>query len=185
MAIDQDLVLDNNPGRDVPAQPQNQRLQQESRYRTILENMQDAYYEVDLAGNHLFFNDALCTMLRFSRDALQGMNYRQYIEPDTAAVVYDVFNQVFRTGKPRPSFAFEITRGDGSPASIELSIALMYDEDGEPSGFQGIIRDNTERKEAEKELKRAYGELEQRVAERTAELEAVNVSSPRANRRTK
>ncbi len=176
MAIEQDLVIDEKPGPDMPMQSQNRNLKHESRYRTILDNMQDAYYEVDLAGNHLFFNDALCTMLYFSRDELQGMNYREYTKPETAAVVYDVFNQVFRTGKPRPSFAFEITRGDGSLASIELSIALMYDEDGEPSGFQGIIRDNTERKQAEKDLKRAYEELEHRVAKRTAELEIVNAA---------
>jgi PAS domain-containing protein len=32
----------------------------EERYRTILENIQEGYFEVDLAGNLTFFNDTLC-----------------------------------------------------------------------------------------------------------------------------
>jgi PAS domain S-box-containing protein len=174
MAIDQDLALDTvKPGSDMSAplqneDLQNEGLQHEGRYQNILENMQDAYYEVDLAGNHTFFNDALCDILRFSRDELQGMNYRDYMEPEMAAGVYKAFNKVFRTGKPLANFAYEITRGDGQPASVELSVALMYDEGGEPSGFRGIIRDNTERLLSEQQLKQTYDELEQRVAERTA-----------------
>ena len=34
----------------------------EERYRTILENIEDGYYEVDLPGNFTFFNDSLCRM---------------------------------------------------------------------------------------------------------------------------
>ena len=34
--------------------------QSEEKYRNILENMQEAYYELDLAGNFTFFNDAVC-----------------------------------------------------------------------------------------------------------------------------
>lgn len=171
MAIDQDITPDTTvtAGNGIAAQHRN-----EGRYRTILENMQDAYYEVDLAGNHIFFNDALCDILRFSRDELRGMNYQDYMKPEIAAGVYKVFNQVFRTGKPRPAFAYEITRGDGESAFVELSVALMTNEAGEPIGFQGILRDNTERYSAEEQLKLGYDQLEERVAKRTAELAAAN-----------
>jgi len=32
----------------------------EEKYRTILEKIEDGYYEVDLAGNFTFFNDSMC-----------------------------------------------------------------------------------------------------------------------------
>ena len=35
--------------------------QSEEKYRTILENIQEGYFEVDLAGNFTFFNDSLCS----------------------------------------------------------------------------------------------------------------------------
>lgn len=172
MAIDQDLAPDTTAfGNDKPT------LQQkEGRYQTILENMGEGYYEVDLAGNHVFFTDALCEILRYSREELQGMNYRNYMKDEISHGVYKVFNEVFRTGKPRKNFAYEITRGDGEIAYVHLSVDLFHDENGETAGFKGIIRDYTEQHLAEQQLKQAYDELEQRVAERTAELAAANDS---------
>jgi PAS domain S-box-containing protein len=172
MAINEDMMLKAGQSSGDKSAG----LQHVERYRTILENIQDGYYEVDLAGNHTFFNDALCHILRFSRKELQGKNYRSYMDDETSLGVYNAFNKVYRTGKPLSSFEYNIIRGDGEPASVELSVALMYNDQGEPCGFQGIIRDNTERKLAEEQLKQVHNELEQRVAERTAELAATNDS---------
>ncbi|MEW6759122.1 MAG: PAS domain S-box protein, partial [Acidobacteriota bacterium] len=50
----------------------------EEKYRSILETMQESYYEVDLAGNLTFFNDSLCALFGYAREELLGMNNRQY-----------------------------------------------------------------------------------------------------------
>lgn len=151
-------------------------LQTEGRVRTILDNMQEGYYEIDLAGNYTFFNDALCRILGFTREELQGMNYKRYVDPQLAEGIFEVFNQLYLTGEPLASFEHELIRGDGERAFIELSANLMYDEVGEPVGFRGIIRDYTERKRAEQQLKQSNEILEQRVEARTAELAAANAS---------
>ena len=52
----------------------------EERYRTILEDIEDGYYEVDLPGNFTFFNDSLCRMLGYSRDDMVGMGNQQYTD---------------------------------------------------------------------------------------------------------
>jgi len=39
----------------------------EEKYRRILENIEEGYYEVDIAGNFTFFNDSLCRLLRYSK----------------------------------------------------------------------------------------------------------------------
>ncbi|MGB7574159.1 MAG: PAS domain S-box protein, partial [Thermodesulfobacteriota bacterium] len=52
--------------------------QSEERYRSIIDNIQEAYYEMDLAGNFTFVNDTICRHLGYSREELIGMNYRQY-----------------------------------------------------------------------------------------------------------
>jgi PAS domain S-box-containing protein len=67
----------------------------EERYRTILEDIEDGYFEVDIAGNFTFFNDSLCRMLGYTKDELMGMNNKQYMDKETAKKVYQVFNQVY------------------------------------------------------------------------------------------
>jgi PAS domain S-box-containing protein len=72
----------------------------EEKYRTILESMEEGYYEGDLAGNFTFFNDSMCRLLGYSRDELVGMNNRQFMDQENAIKVYETFNGVYTTGKP-------------------------------------------------------------------------------------
>ena len=46
----------------------------EGKYRNILESIEEGYYEVGLAGNFTFFNDAMCKIQGHSREELMGMN---------------------------------------------------------------------------------------------------------------
>ncbi len=125
----------------------------ETRYRTILENIEEGYYEVDLAGNLIFFNDAMCRIHGYSKDEMMGMNNREYTDEKTAEMVYENFNKVFQTGEPTRIIAYEIIRKDGSKRVNEASISLITDSDGESTGFRGIVRDTTERQRTEQALR--------------------------------
>ena len=124
----------------------------EEKYRTILENIEDGYFEVDIAGNFTFFNDSLCKILGYSRTELMGMNNREYMSEATAKAVYDTFNTVFKTGNPTRAFDWEVIRKDGSRGFVEASVSLIVDLFRSPTGFRGIVRDITERKEAERKF---------------------------------
>jgi PAS domain S-box-containing protein len=65
-------------------------------------------------------------------------------------------------------------RKDGSRVSILLSVTAIRDDDGEVTGYVGLMYDLTERKRAENEIRRLNAELERRVVERTAQLEIAN-----------
>jgi PAS domain S-box-containing protein len=54
----------------------------EETYRTILEQMYDSYYEVDLAGNFTFVNDSVCRNLGYSSEEIVGQSYRFTTPPD-------------------------------------------------------------------------------------------------------
>jgi len=142
-------------GRDITGRKQAEEALRESeeKYRTILENMQEGYFEVDLAGNFTFFNDALYRILGYPRDELMGRNNREYMDAENAKAVYRLFNEVYRTKRPSPTFNYEVFRKDGTKRSIEVSVSLMTDSTGEPVGFHGIVRDITERKQAEEALR--------------------------------
>ena len=127
----------------------------EEKYRTILESIENGYFEVDIAGNFTFFNDSLCEILGYSKDELMDMNNRQYTDKENAKKLYQAFNKVFTTGKPEKGFDWEIIRKDGKKRSIEVSVSLRGDAEGQPIGFRGIVRDISEKQRLEAEIQHA------------------------------
>lgn len=134
----------------------------EEKYRAILESIEEGYYEVDLRGNITFCNDYLCKILGYSREELLGTNNRRYMNQANAKIVFQTFNRVFVTGVPTKSLAWELLHRDGSTRTVEVSVTLVRDAQGEPVGFRGILRDVTEKKladEALRESEEKYREL--------------------------
>ncbi|HUH65410.1 MAG TPA: PAS domain S-box protein, partial [Syntrophales bacterium] len=70
----------------------------EEKYRSIIENIEDGYHELDFSGNIVFFNDALLKMLGYSRDEFARMSYRDLTNEETARHLSQVCDEVYRTG---------------------------------------------------------------------------------------
>lgn len=126
---------------------------------TTLENIEDGYWEIDLAGNYTFFNNAVCQIHGYSKEELMGMNNRQYTDPATAKKVYKAFNKVYKTGTPLKGLDWQIVRKDGTKRYVEISILLQKDSSGKPIGFRGVVRDITERKNMEAKLQQTLDSL--------------------------
>ncbi|MDD5168896.1 MAG: PAS domain S-box protein [Syntrophales bacterium] len=131
----------------------------EEKYRTIIENMEEGYHEVDLKGNFTLVNDFTCKILGYERDVLLGMNYRLYMDEENSRKVYQIYNQAYRTGLPVKNFEYQIISKNGERRDVDISISLMRDTEGQPNGFRGIVRDTTDLKRAEEERRR----LEERL----------------------
>ncbi|MBN1363655.1 MAG: diguanylate cyclase, partial [Syntrophaceae bacterium] len=127
--------------------------QSEEKYRTIIEKIEDGYFEVDLAGNLTFFNNATCELYGYSKEELMGMNYRRYADKENAKKLFQVFNEVYKTGKGSRLFEYEAIRKDGTKRQVEIFASLMKDSAGNLTGFRGIIRDITERRRAEEQIR--------------------------------
>jgi diguanylate cyclase (GGDEF)-like protein/PAS domain S-box-containing protein len=137
------------------------------KYRTVLEGIEESYYEVDLTGNYTFFNNALCRQLGYSREELMGMNYRVYTPPENVKKVFQAFNQVYRTGEPLKLFNMEQIRKDGTRLVADPSVFPLRNEKGEIIGFRGVSRDVTERIQMEEALRQS----EERYRNILAEIE--------------
>jgi len=124
-------------------------VKSEERFRTIIESMEDGYYEVDFAGRFTFFNEAMRRIADVQADELMGMSDLEYTSPETAKKIYKTFNKVYRTGKPADVEDYEVIRTDGSKRTLEFNVSLIRDDKEEPVGFRGIVRDITERKRLE------------------------------------
>jgi PAS domain S-box-containing protein len=137
--------------------------QSEVKYRNILENIEDGYYEVDLAGNFTFFNDSVCKILGYSREELMGMNNKQYTDKEHSKKLFEAFNRVYKTGESAKEFDWQIIRKDRTDRYIEASVSLLKDSSDKPLGFRGIIRDVTDRKKAEEKLQQTLNSLKRAV----------------------
>lgn len=127
-------------------------IESEEKYRSILESIEDGYFEVDLAGNITFFNDAFCSIFLSSPERLTGLSYKKVMDEENAHNVMEAFNYVYRTRKPIKTFDWQLIRGDKTTCFVEASISPIIAADSNIVGFRGIIRDVSERKEYEKLL---------------------------------
>jgi diguanylate cyclase (GGDEF)-like protein/PAS domain S-box-containing protein len=127
-------------------------IESEIRFRSILDSIEDGYFEVDLGGNLTFFNDIIPNQLGYTYDQCIGLNYKKYVDDANAKRVFETFHNVFLTNTPTKSVDWELFKKDGTKMYVEASVSLQRDRDGNPIGFCGIVRDCSERKRTEQEL---------------------------------
>jgi two-component system sensor histidine kinase/response regulator len=121
------------------------------RFRAILDQIEDGCAVVDLRGNYLYVNDALCRTFGLTKDRMLGANFRTISPAARSEAFYAVYMRVYQTGEPNRGFVYRLDRPDGTPRYFEQSVSLERDAEGRPMGFLGIIRDCTARKLAEVE----------------------------------
>ncbi len=125
----------------------------EEKYRDILESINDAYFEVDLQGNFTFCNKVMPKSMGYSHEELVGKNFRTIMDPENAEIVKRHFNHVYLQNIRGKVISYRVLRKDGTVAHAETSFSLKKDKDGRPTGFRGIARDVTERRQAEEALR--------------------------------
>ena len=131
----------------------------EQKYRTIINNIEEGYYEIDLAGSLTFFNEPLCRIVGRPAQELHGLNYREYTSEENASRLYSIFREIYETGRPARSIDLGFYRPDGERRHVEISAVLIKNRSGERSGFRGLVQDITDRKQAEEEKAKLEAQL--------------------------
>ena len=132
----------------------------EEKYRTILESIEEGYYEVDFEGYFVFVNDSLSKILGVPKTNLGFMNFWDFMDDKNAEQVYETFLECRRTGKPVKAFDCEFNI-NAAPAYIEASVSLLRDTRGLPIGYRGVLRDRTEKKKMELDLIESYRKIQE------------------------
>ena len=123
----------------------------EEKLRTIIENTSDIIYNIDLDGIVTFVTHNV-TSLGFKQEDVVGHPLTEFVHPDDVAHVLDDMKRSLTTGKEFPT-QLRLMRKDGSFIHAEESGRIIK-ENGTPVGITGVIRDITERKQAEEQLRK-------------------------------
>ncbi|MBE7552050.1 MAG: PAS domain S-box protein [Anaerolineales bacterium] len=145
----------------------------EARYRALVES------QLDLISRYLpdttltFVNDAYCQFYGKTREELIGLSYLTMVAPEFHEQALKETENFVKDPKPI-SGEYLNYRWDGQECWIHWILQGITDENGQVVEIQASGRDITPLKQAEAEILRLNEELEQRVVERTAQLEAAN-----------
>ncbi len=129
-------------------------------YRNIFEGSVDGIFRTSLQGQYLEANDALAAIYKYpSKDAffqamVQATNI--YVNPQRRAD----FQNLIETRGVVKYFEAEVRCADGSTVWINENARLIRDENGQPLFYEGIVRDITDQKKAEADLRNAMRALE-------------------------
>jgi PAS domain S-box-containing protein len=147
--------------------------EQAARLVAIVESSDEAIIGKDLNGIVTSWNAGAQKIFGYSGREMIGQPIMQLIPPDRQDEELRILTSI-KSGESVRQFETVRMRKDGSAIDVLLTISPIKDAGGRIIGASKVARDITDRKHAEDTIHRLNLELEQRVKERTAQLEAAN-----------
>ena len=159
---------------------QSTRLKALGLLQAIAESSDDAIFAKDLDGRYVFGNRAAGMALQKDRAELLGRTDADLLPPEVARRLSGNDRVAMAAGAPQ---VFEEPMPTANGERIALTTrGPLFDAEGDVIGLFGVARDVTERKRLTDALEQHRNELQQRVAERTRELQRANESLDHAAR---
>ena len=153
----------------------------EEQYRTLVDNVNIGVYRNTRDGRFLQANPALARIFGYASVAefMAVPATDLYLnKDDRKSFIYEIMQAGFVKDRE-----LQMKKKDGTPIICSMTSNVQYDEEGGIKWVDGVVEDITERKKAEEAIHKLNEELEQRVVERTRQLESTNVELKSAQSR--
>ncbi len=124
----------------------------EEKYRTILEEMQDAYCEADLKGMITFVNPYFCGLTGYASSEMIGMDSIKLLQESDRDAIGRYYRRILTTGRPGKPLLCAFNDKSGKTVHLEIVASLIVDKTGTATGFRSVARDVTERTRLENNL---------------------------------
>ena len=147
----------------------------EDRHRSVVENTTAVILRIDPSGIITFANRRAMEFFGYSAEDLIGKHAVGTIVPQRETTGRDLANMVDQISADPDAFHTNTNENmckDGRRVWLEWTNSGVYDSDGKLKEFLSVGVDATARRQAEEALRQLNAELEQRVAQRTADVAA-------------
>jgi PAS domain S-box-containing protein len=145
-----------------------------SNTRALLETIIDGVVFSNLDGIIVDLNEAAIKIYKLhNKESAIGKNIVTFLSPEDQRFA-DALRDSMLSGATTSSVNCTGMLANGEKINLEINSALFCDLSGKPTGFVSTLRDVTQRKMAEDELKKYRDQLENLVDERTAKLKEAN-----------
>lgn len=129
------------------------------KYRVLLKDIKDAYFEVDVLGNFIVVNNAMCSDLGYGPEELIGEASWKLVDKDGSKKLQNAVERLHKNDEPVNLLDMVATKKDGTKIIYEALLSVIRETDGVVVGFRGVGRDVTRRRQMEEELKHNQEEL--------------------------
>jgi PAS domain S-box-containing protein len=143
------------------------------RLAAVVESSDDAIISKAMDGTITAWNSGAERLFGYSAAEAMGRPMRMLLPPERRNEESDILGRIAR-GESVEHFETVRVRKDGTKIDISATLSPIKNSAGTVVGASKIARDITERKLAEEQIRKLNDELEQRVVERTAQLETAN-----------
>ena len=119
-------------------------LESEGRYKILVENMPDILYRADAEGRITYISPSILPLTGYSVEEATGMDLasEMYARPEERSLF---LHEIQKTGSIQ-NFETEYLRKDGTRWWASVNAKLMFGDDGNIVGIEGVVRDITEQK---------------------------------------
>ncbi len=150
-------------------------IENELKYSTLVEQSPDGIFIVDISGKFLTVNEAMCNNLNYSEKEMLNLNIWDIVPEQYLAMHKERLKKILQGEKQTKAAEYKVQDKNGAEHDIEVLSAPYYRQN-EIIGFQGIARDVTDRKRAEKAL--IHGEERYRLATQAGNVAAWQATPP-------
>ena len=140
-------------------------------YKLIAENTLDIIFQTTRTGKIIYISSATEKIAGYKPEEMVGNKFTKFVPKREIPKYLKIVSNTL-AGRAIESFESFVNHKNGYLIPVEFAGKLV--KKGKKSVILGTIKDITERKKAEEELREAHDELEKRVRERTSELSKIN-----------
>jgi PAS domain S-box-containing protein len=161
--------------RDINEQRrmEEQKRRTEENFRLLVETAQEGIWTIDAQWRTTYVNQYMAKLLGYQVDEMLGRSLSSFLDQEAQQVAQRDLSR----GPQAPVGNvkdFRFLRKDGTPVWTSISTTPLFDEQGRYTGSLAMVTDITQRRAAEEQIHQLNAQLEQRIIERTSQLEFSN-----------